>query len=187
MRTNATPLAVIALLALAAAIPAGLAGRDRATPQQATAPTSPGKEHAATDKRDTAPRDPLIGLAASYALAARNWTPATYAESWQRQLGLAGGRHRRELEIRRPGPVELRALREDRARSKATLARARRDRRAKEQKALVLVTLNETTVAGGQTVRGLTVNQVELRRLARRWRVVGFTVLPGGATPGSGY
>jgi hypothetical protein len=50
----------------------------------------------------------------------------------------------------------------------------------------VLVTLNETTIAGGQTIRGLTVNQVELRRLARRWRVVGFTVLPGGATPGSG-
>jgi hypothetical protein len=50
----------------------------------------------------------------------------------------------------------------------------------------VLVILNETTIAGGQTIRGLTVNQVELRRLARRWRVVGFTVLPGGATPGSG-
>jgi hypothetical protein len=186
MPRNLTPLALIAVLAIGAAIMAGLAGRDRATPQHATAPTSPGQEHAATDKREKAPRDPLLELGALYALAARNWTPATYAESWQQQIELAGGRHRRELEIRRPGPVELRALREDRARSKATLARARRDRRAEEPEARVLVTLNETTVAGGQTVRGLTVNQVELRRLARRWRVVGFTVLPGGATPGSG-
>jgi hypothetical protein len=186
MRTNPGPLALIALLAVAAAILAGLAGGDRSTPHHATPPTGPRQEHAATDMLAKAPRDRLIELAASYALAARNWTPATYAESWQQQIGLAGGRYRRELEIRRPGPVELRALREDRARSKATLARARRDPRIEEYKARVLVILNETTIAGGQTIRGLTVNQVELRRLARRWRVVGFTVLPGGATPGSG-
>jgi hypothetical protein len=186
MRTNARPLALIALLAVAAAIFAGLAGRDRATPHHATAPTSPGQEHAATGMREKAPRDPLIELAASYALAARNWAPATYADSWQQQIGLAGGRYRRGLEAAQPGPVELRALREDRSRSKAQLVRAQRDPRVKEPKARVLVTLNETTVAGGQAVRGLTVNQVDLRRLARRWRVVGFTVLPGGATPGSG-
>jgi hypothetical protein len=186
MRANPGPLALIALLAVAAAILAGLAGRDRARPQHATAPTSPRQEHAATDKREKAPRDPLIALAASYALAARNWTPATYADSWQQQIGLAGGRHRRELEARRPGRVELRALREDRARSKARLVRAQRDRRTAVSDSRVLVTLDETTVTGGQTVRGLTVNQVELRRLARRWLVVGFTVLPGGPTPGSG-
>jgi hypothetical protein len=186
MRTNPGPLALIALLAVAAAILAGLAGGDRSTPHHATPPTGPRQEHAATDMLAKAPRDPLIELAASYALAARNWTPATYAESWQQQIGLAGGRYRRGLEARQPGPVELRALREDRARSKAKLVRAQRDRRIEEPKARVLVTLNETTVAGGQAVRGLTVNQVELRRLARRWRVVGFTVLPGGATPGSG-
>jgi hypothetical protein len=186
MRTNPRPLALIALLAVAAAILAGLAGRDRATPQHATAPTGPEQEHAATDKRGKAARDPLIELAASYALAARNWTPATYADSWQQQIGLAGGRNRRELEARRPGPVELRALREDRARSKAKLVQAQRDQRIEAPDAQVLVTLNETTVAGGQTIQGLTVNRVELRKLARRWRVLGFTVLPGGATPGSG-
>jgi hypothetical protein len=186
MRTNPRPLGLIALLAVAAAILAGLAGRDRATPQHATAPTGPGQAHAATDKREKARRDPLLELGARFALAARNWTPATYAESWQQQIELAGGRYRRALEARQPGPVELRALREDRARSKAQLVRAQRDPRIEEPKALLLVTLNETTVAGGQTVRGLTLNQVELLRLARRWRVVGFTVRPGGATPGSG-
>jgi hypothetical protein len=50
----------------------------------------------------------------------------------------------------------------------------------------VLVTLNETTVAGGQTIAGLTVNRVELRRRAGRWGVVGFTVLPGGTSPVDG-
>jgi hypothetical protein len=186
MCRNPTPVAVIAVLAIGAAILAGLAGRDRATPQHATAPTGPGQEHAATDKREKAPRDLLLELGARFALAARNWTPTTYADSWQQQIGLAGGRYRRGLEARRPGPVGLRALREDRSRSRAQLVRAQRDPRIEEPKALVLVTLNETTIAGGQTVRGLTVNQVELRRLAGRWRVVGFTVLPGGATPGSG-
>jgi hypothetical protein len=186
MRRNLTPLALVAVLGIGAAIMAGLAGGDRATPQHATAPTSPPQERAATDKREKAPRDPLIELGARYTLAARNWTSATYADSWQLQIGLAGGRYRRGLEARQPGPVELRALREDRARSKAKLVRAQRDPRIEEPKARVLVILNETTVAGDQTIRGLTVNQVELRKLARRWRVVGFTVLPGGATPGSG-
>jgi hypothetical protein len=185
MRTNPTPLALLALLSVGAAIMAGLAGRDRATPQHATTPKDRGQERAAADKRETAPRDPLLELGARYALAARNWTHATYAESWQQHMELAGGRYRRELEFGRPGPVELRTLREDRAHSKARLVRARRDPRIEEPKARVLVTLNETTVAGGQAMHGLTANQVELRMRAGRWGVVGFSVLPGGATPGS--
>lgn len=185
MRKNPTPLALLALLSVGAAIMAGLAGRDRATPQHATAPTDLGQEQPTTDKRETAPSDPVLELGARYALAARNWTRATYAESWQQQIELAGGRYRRELEARRPGPVELRTLREDRAHSKAKLVRAQRDPRIEEPQARVLVTLNEITVAGGQAIHGMTVNQVELRRRAGRWRVVGFSVLPGGATPGS--
>jgi hypothetical protein len=111
MCRNPTPVALIAVLAIGAAILAGLASRDRATPQHATAPTGPGQEHAATDKREKARRDPLLELGVRFALAARNRTPATYAESCQQQIRLVGGRYRRELEIRRPGPVELRALR----------------------------------------------------------------------------
>ena len=185
MRNNPTPLALLALLAVGAAIMAGLAGRDRATPQRPAA-ADPGQEQAATDKREKAPPDPLLELAARYALAARNWTAATYTASWQEQIALAGGRYRRELEAKHPRPLELRALREDHARSKATLVRAQRDPRIREPDARVLITLNETTIATGQTIRGPTVNQVELRQRAGRWRVVGFTVLPGGASPGSG-
>jgi hypothetical protein len=186
MRKNPTPLALLALLAVGAAIMAGLVGRDRATPQRAADPRDTGQEQAATNKPEMAPSDPLLELAARYALAARNWTPATYAESWHQQLEVAGGRYRRQLEASNPGPVELGTLREDRARSRATLVRARRDPRVREPDARVLVTLNETTIAAGQTIRGPTVNQVELRQHAGRWKVVGFTVLPGGGSPGSG-
>ena len=186
MRKNPAPLALLALLAVGAAIMAALAGRDRATPERAADPRDRGQEQAATGKPEKAPSDPLLALAARYALAARNWRPATYAESWQQQVRLAGGRYRRELEATHPGPVDLRTLREDRAYSKATLVRARRHPRVREPDARVLVTLNETTIAAGQTIRGPTVNRVELRRRAGRWSVVGFTVLPGGASPGSG-
>jgi hypothetical protein len=184
MRNNRTPLVLLALVVVGAAIMAGLAGRDRATPQRPAA-ADPGLEQAATDKRKKPP-DPLLELAARYALAARNWTAATYTASWREQTALAGGRYRRELEAKRPRPLELRALREDHARSKAALVRAQRDPRVREPDARVVTTLDETTIAAGQTIRGPTVNQVELRRRAGRWRVVGFTVLPGGATPGSG-
>jgi hypothetical protein len=122
MRNNPAPLVLLALLAVGAAIVAGLAGRDRARPQRATAPRDPGQT--ASGKREKAPRDPLLELAARYALAARNWTPATYSDTWERQLALAGGQYRRELEASRPDTAELRALREDRARSKAKLVRA---------------------------------------------------------------
>jgi hypothetical protein len=186
MRNNRTPLALLALVAVGAAIMAGLAGRDRATPERAADPGDRGQEQAATGKPEKAPSDPLLALAARYALAARNWRPATYAESWQQQVELAGGRYRRELEATHPGPVELRTLREDRAYNKATLVRARRDPGAREPDARVLVTLDEISTAAGQTIYGPTVNQVELRRRSGRWSVVGFTVLPGGASPGSG-
>jgi hypothetical protein len=186
MRNNPAPLALLALLVVVAAIMAGLAGRDRATPQRPTGPAEPGERSAKTGVSDIPASDPLLELAARYALAARNWTPASYSESWERQIALAGGWYRRELEARRPGPGELRALREDRAGSKAELVQAQQEPRIGEPEARVLVTLNETTLAGGQTIGGLTVNQLELRRRSGRWQVVGFTVLPGGATPGSG-
>jgi hypothetical protein len=185
MRNNPTPLALLALLAIGVAIVAGLAGMDRATPDRPRAPADPGQKQRATDKRDT-PRDPLLELAARYSLVARNWTPATYRDSWRRQLALAGSQYHRELEASRPDTAELRALREDRARSKAELVRAQRDPRIQGPEARVIVTLNETTVAGGQTIAGPTVNQVDLHRRDGRWRVVGFTVVPGGTSPVDG-
>jgi hypothetical protein len=186
VRNNPHPLALLALLAIGAAIMAGLAVGDGARPQRPAGPGDAAEEKATTGEREKAPRDALLELGARYALAARNWTPATYSQSWQEQIELAGGRHRRELEATRPGPIELRSLRGDRAGSKATLVRTQRDPRIEAPEARVLVTLNESTIAVGQAIRGRTVNQVELRRRAGRWRVVGFTVLPGGATPASG-
>jgi hypothetical protein len=55
-----------------------------------------------------------------------------------------------------------------------------RDATVRAPAARVFVTLDETTVAGGQVVRGLTLNEVRLTRRAGRWRVTGWTVVPGG-------
>jgi hypothetical protein len=58
---------------------------------------------------------------------------------------------------------------------------AERTFRSEGAVARVLVTLSETTTAGVQVVRGVTINEVRLRRLAGRWLVVGWTVIPAGA------
>lgn len=193
MPRNATPLALLALLAIGAAITAGLAGGGAPAPGPApdpgpTPPESrpPDSGPAAEEARQRTPRDPAEEVAADYALAARTWTPASYRNSWERQIALAGGRHRRQLAASRPGAAQVGALESDRASSEARLVEARRDPRVADPEAQVLVTLDERTVAAGQTIAGETVNRVNLRRVGGRWRVVGFTVLPGGATPGSG-
>jgi hypothetical protein len=73
------------------------------------------------------------------------------------------------------------ALREDEARSRVRVIRATRDPRIRPPIARVLVMLDEATAAGGQTIRGATLNEVRLRRHAARWLVIGWTVLPGGS------
>lgn len=100
-----------------------------------------------------------MDVASRYALASRTWTPATYRSSWEWQIELAPGSYRRALIAKRPGHRELVALREDDARSKARVLRAERDRRIRPPSARVLVTLDERTTAGGQTIRGRTVNE----------------------------
>jgi hypothetical protein len=179
MPRNVTPLARIALIAIVAAVMAALAGSDIMDPTGNT-PRAPSKTEKRPSKPSPADTDPIVDVARRYALAVRNWTPATYRSSWERQIELAGGRYRRALIRRRPGRRELAALREDRARSDARVLRTERDRRIRPPSARVLVTLDERTAAGGQTIRGATVNEVRLRRQGDRWLVVGWTVIPGG-------
>jgi hypothetical protein len=45
----------------------------------------------------------------------------------------------------------------------------------------VIVTLDETTSAAGQTASGITLNAVRPRRQGGLWLVVGWTVIPGEA------
>ena len=179
MSRNITPLAFVALVVVAAAIMAALARSDSIGPTVTTGPSPPERRELSEPAR-RAPADPAVDTARRFALAARNWTPATYPTSWERQIELAGGGYRRALVAKRPGRRELVALREDRARSKARVLVGERDRRVPAPAARVLVTLDETTNAGGQTIRGPTLNEVRLRRHGARWRVVGWTVLPGG-------
>jgi hypothetical protein len=124
--------------------------------------------------------DPVVDVARRFALAARNWTPATYRDSWERQIQLAGGSYRRTLIAKRPGRRELAALRSEQGRSKARVLETERDRGLRPPSARVLVTLDEETSAADQTIRGPTLNEVRLMRHGDRWLVVGWTVIPAG-------
>ena len=132
MPRDTTPLAVLALLAIGAAIAAGLAGQNAAgrdpaaNPEAAPTDQTPGSQRP-TETRELSTRDALVEVATEYALAARTWTPASYGASWERQIALAGGRYRDELRARRPGAAQIGALRADHARSEARLVEARRD------------------------------------------------------------
>jgi hypothetical protein len=179
MPRTVTPLALMAIIASTAAVMAALAGSDIKDPTGNTRP-APSKTEERPSKPSRARADRIVDVARRYALAARNWTPATYRSSWERQIELAAGRYRRALIAKRPGRRELVALGKDRARSEAHVLQTARDRHIRPPSARVLVTLDETTTAGGHRIRGVTVNEVRLRGRGDRWLVVGWTVVPGG-------
>jgi hypothetical protein len=179
MPRTVTPLALMALIAITAAVMAALAGSDAVDPTGNKRP-APSKTEERPSKPSRARADPIVDVARRYALAARNWTPATYRSSWERQIELAAGRYRRALIATRPSRREIVARLKDRARSKAHVLQTACDRHIRPPSARVLVTVDETTTAGGQRIRGATVNEVRLRRRGDRWLVVGSTVVPGG-------
>ena len=181
MRTSPIALAVLALFVIAAALAAALAGKSSLTPSPPPAPTPDRQqqEHGGAASKE-AGRDPAVDIARRYALAARNWTSTSYRASWEVQIRLAGGRYRRELVATRPDAAHLAALKRDQAASRASVVRAQRDPALRPPVARVFVVLDETTVAGSQTIRGHTLNEVRLRSRRGRWRVTGWTVIPGG-------
>lgn len=172
MPARLTLLLALTVVTIAAAVAIGLAGATKVHEPVET------RRRASSEERRR-PTDPVVAVATRYALAARNWTAATYLASWRRQLSLAGGRYRRELFAARPGSTELGQLREEGSSSKASAVRAERDPTVESPQARVIVTLRETTVANGQTIDGQTVNQVTLREIDGRWQVTGWTVIPG--------
>jgi hypothetical protein len=181
MRTNPIALAVLALFVIAAALAAALAGTSSLTPSEP--PASP-PDRQRQERHETASKeargDPAVDIARRYAVAARNWTSTSYRASWEVQIRLAGGRYRRELVATRPDAAHLAALKRDQAASRASVVRAQRDPALRPPVARVFVVLDETTVAGSQTIRGHTLNEVRLTSRRGRWRVTGWTVIPGG-------
>jgi hypothetical protein len=181
MRTSPAALAVLALFVIAAALTAALAGKGSLTPSEPPAPTPDRQqqEHGGAASEE-ASRDPAVDIARRYALAARSWTSTSYRASWEVQIRLAGGRYRRELVSTRADAAQLAALERERAASRARVVHAQRDPAVRPPAAQVFVVLDETTVAGGQTIRGHTLNEVRLSSRRGRWRVTGWTVIPGG-------
>lgn len=176
---NVTPLALIALVVVVLAILAALGGSKSRNPARPQRP-SQTETDARSVPGDRRAADPAVAVARRYALAARNWTAANYEDAWERQIVLAGGAYRQALIAQRPGRRELVALRRDRAWSKAGLLRLERERHIQLPNARVRVVLDETTNAGGQRIRGETLNEVGLRRYHVGWRVIAWTVIPGG-------
>ena len=181
MRTSPIALAVLALFVIAAALTAAIAGKSSLTPSPPPAPTPDRQQQepgGAASKE--AGRDPAVDIARRYALAARSWTSTSYRASWEVQIRLAGGRYRRELVATRPDAAHFAALKRDQAASRASVVRAQRDPALRPPVARVFVVLDETTVAGSQTIRGHTLNEVRLTSRRGRWRITGWTVIPGG-------
>ena len=181
MRTSPVAPAVLTLFVIAAALAAALAGKSSLTPSEPPAPTP---DHQQQERDGTASKEarraPAVDIARRYALAARNWTSTSYRASWEVQIRLAGGRYRRELLSTRPDAAQLAALDREPTASRAHVERAQRDPAVHPPAARVFVVLDETTVAGGQTIRGHTLNEVRLSSRRGRWRVTGWTVIPGG-------
>ncbi len=171
------------MLALAAVIVVGVAtvagGAD-----QASAPTPSASVPAAAtppvgEVARPATADPVLATARAYALAARNWTAATYRRAWRRELALTAGRYRRQLRAANPTDAQLGALTTDAAASSATVTRIQRDAHVPTPRARVLIWLAERTNVAGQTITGTTRNEVRLRRAGRDWKVTAWTALPG--------
>ena len=171
---------------LVAAIALGVAATNAAHPVQpptTRAPERPTAQPTTTPKLESpaaSHREPLR-LARAYALAATNWTARTRMAAWQRELALAAPEYARALRETRPTHARVRALRTERARSRATLTRADIDPQVRPPRARVLVALRERTSSVAGTLSGQTRNEVQLERSGGRWRVTGWSVLPGGS------
>ena len=173
MTARALGLAIAAVLASVGA--ASMAGGNTSgiTTRQLPAPASPTP----TAMRPKTPTSPAISVARAYVLAARTWSADTYDRAWRRELELAAGAYRRALRAARPTDGQLATMRADGAASRAAILRV--DSTVTGSRARVVVELDERTRSGGRVVEGVTRNEVRLVRSGRRWRVVGFTALPG--------
>jgi hypothetical protein len=184
MRTSPIALAVPALVVIASALTSAIAGKSSLAPSEPPVPTPDRQRRQERDGTASSGtgRDPAVDIARRYALAARNWTSTSYRAGWEGQIRFARGRHRRELVSTRPDAAQLAALERERAASRARVLHAQRDPAVRPPAAQVFVVLDETTVAGGQTIRGHTLNEARLISRHGRWRITGWTVIPGGQT-----
>jgi len=123
----------------------------------------------------------LERAAVAYALAARNWSARTLPDAWLRQRAQTIGSYHRSLKRTRPSRRQLAELEKERGSNIAILAAPPRVHR-NGRRAEVTVTLHERTATAGAAATAATRNQVTLRRHHTRWRVTGWTIVPGGSS-----
>ena len=171
---------------LVAAIALGVAATNAAHPIQSPstrAPQRPSAQPTAMSKPASpaaSQREPLR-VARAYALAATNWTARTRMAAWRRELALAAPGYARALRDARPTGAQLRALRVERVRSHTRITGADIDPQVRAPRARVLVAMRERTSSVAGALAGETHNQVLLEHSGGRWRVTGWSVLPGGS------
>jgi hypothetical protein len=171
---------VLGLGIAAALVSIGAAWLDSdSTPRRHVAPEAARPSPTPAPVRAKRVGTPVVTAARAYTLAARTWSAATFERSWRRELELTAGSYRRALLAARPTRTQLAALRADGAASRATVVRV--VPKVEGARARVVVELEERTRSRGQQVDGVTRNEVRLRRIGERWRVVAFSALPGEA------
>jgi len=116
-------------------------------------------------------------VAASYALAARSWTPATYRAQYRRQLRLSREPLRSALRRGALTRKQLAAYRDEGAHVNATAVEVARLLRTPTQSRYAIV-LDERSAAAGQNVRERFAYDVDLKRRGGAWRVTAFSVQP---------
>jgi hypothetical protein len=170
-------LIVVGLALLAAGMLATSGGERRPA-----RPPAPGSPHPQAPPPAGQRADAAVAAARAYALATRNWTPASYRAAWRRQRRLAARGYRRVLDAARPTRAPLRALRADRRSSLAVVTRTRRASAVRAPRARVTVWLAERTTLTGLAASATTRNTVRLRLSSGRWRVTGWSTIPGSVS-----
>ena len=121
---------------------------------------------------------PLPGrVAMRYAIAARSWTPNSYAAQYRRQMRLSTGSLRSSLQDAAPTREQLAAYRESNARMDARVVAVTRLVESPTQASYELV-LDGRSAAAGQIVHQRTAYFVELQQRSGAWRVTAFSVQP---------
>ena len=116
-------------------------------------------------------------VAMRYAIAARSWTPNSYAAQYRRQLRLSTRSLRGALQDAAPTRQQLEAYRAANARMDATVVAVTRLVESRTQASYELV-LDERSAAAGQVVHQRTAYIVELQQRGGAWRVTTFSVQP---------
>lgn len=173
-RAASCTVGAILLFALAGCGGPRAAGPSAERDEQASSLTQPQSTARAFDE-NALPASGRVAL--GYTMAARSWTPVNYRAQQRQRLRLSTGSLRRALEGAPPTRGQIAAYHADDARLEATALAAISLLQTTTQ-ARYRLTLDERSVAAGQTIQQRVTYLLELQRRGGRWLVAAFTIEP---------